>query len=91
MNRRGFLGAILAAAAAPAIVRGQSLMRVATIEELPAPDGFKVAEGSKLLVPDSGLMVGDVFTMAGVTGLHGMLKQFVVRSVCSESGVIEIG
>ena len=28
MNRRGFLGAILAAAAAPAIVRADSLMRI---------------------------------------------------------------
>lgn len=34
MDRRGFLGAILAAAAAPAIVRADSLMRVIPREQL---------------------------------------------------------
>ena len=33
MNRRGFLGSILAAAAAPAIVRADSLMRIRPITE----------------------------------------------------------
>lgn len=32
MNRRGFLGSILAAAAAPAIVRADSLMRIVPAE-----------------------------------------------------------
>lgn len=34
MNRRGFLGAILAAAVAPAIVRADSLMRIIPREQL---------------------------------------------------------
>lgn len=34
MNRRGFLGAILAAASAPAIVRADSLMRIVSHETL---------------------------------------------------------
>lgn len=39
MNRRGFLGSILALAAAPAIVRADSLMRIVAPETLilPAP------------------------------------------------------
>jgi hypothetical protein len=32
MNRRGFIGSILAAAAAPAIVRADSLMRIVPVE-----------------------------------------------------------
>jgi hypothetical protein len=42
MDRRGFLGAILAAAAAPAIVRASSLMKLAP--------GLEIAE-SGLVVP----------------------------------------
>lgn len=71
MNRRGFLGAILAAAAAPAIVRAESLM--------PTRSGILVPEPTKLWRPNPyiiqtmdgglrGLQMGDLFTIAGVSG-----------------------
>ena len=76
MDRRGFLGAILAAASAPAIVRAQSLM--------PTRSGILVPEKTKLWVPEPyvaegkvrvqtlggtrGLRMGDALTIAGVTG-----------------------
>jgi hypothetical protein len=79
MNRRGFLGAILAAASAPAIVRAQSLM--------PTRSGILVPEPTKLWVPKAygggraggkviqtsgghiGFVIGDLFTIAGVSGV----------------------
>jgi hypothetical protein len=42
MDRRGFLGAILAAAAAPAVVRASSLMRVAAIVEPTAEETITI-------------------------------------------------
>lgn len=45
MQRRSFLGAVLASFTAPAIVKASSLMQVR------APGGFKASEGG-LLVPD---------------------------------------
>jgi hypothetical protein len=55
VNRRGFLGSILAGAMAPAIVRASSLMKLAP--------GFEVAE-SGLIVPagDGGLLTIDQIT-----------------------------
>lgn len=50
MNRRGFMGAILAACAAPAIVRADSLMRLA------APEIFVVSPSSGLLVPKADVL-----------------------------------
>lgn len=44
MNRRGFLGAILAAAAAPAIVRAASLMPVAAPKVWTPPDTIFTGE-----------------------------------------------
>lgn len=41
MNRRGFLGSILALGAAPAIVRAESIMRLATPELLAVP-GYEI-------------------------------------------------
>jgi hypothetical protein len=46
MNRRGFMGAILAAATAPAIVKAMNLMPVKVLE-------------SGLLVPDVGLSLAE--------------------------------
>lgn len=41
MNRRGFLGAMLAACAAPAIVRVDSLMRIVPVEtQIILPDSY---------------------------------------------------
>jgi hypothetical protein len=50
MDRRGFLNAILAAAAAPAIVKAANIMPVFARRE------------SGLLVPESGLLVPEVFS-----------------------------
>lgn len=44
MNRRGFLGSILALGAAPAIVRADSLMRIVPMETLVALDAEAMAE-----------------------------------------------
>lgn len=71
MNRRGFLGAILAAATAPAIVRAQSLM--------PTRSGILVPQPVRIWKPKPyvmqtvgggarGLRMGDLFTIAGVSG-----------------------
>jgi hypothetical protein len=48
MNRRGFIGGILAACAAPAIVRADSLMRLA------APNGWGLGP--------SGILMGEIET-----------------------------
>lgn len=62
MNRRGFLGAILAAAVAPAIVRADALMRIVPRDAavLPAPGGLMVPE--KL----SGIFTGEIGSYEGV-------------------------
>lgn len=56
MNRRGFLGSILVAAAAPAIVRADSLMRVIPrdLVILPSEQRFVTAtfEGNQMLTVD---------------------------------------
>jgi hypothetical protein len=50
MNRRGFLGAMLAAAAAPAIVRASSLMPVAAPKIITDPYGeFGIIEGFRFI------------------------------------------
>lgn len=45
MNRRGFLGSILAACAAPAIVRADSLMRIVPMDLLVDDNAEAFAEG----------------------------------------------
>lgn len=55
MNRRGFLGSILALSAAPAIVRADSLMRI-------VPRDALVFHPVAL-----SLDVGDTFSIAGIT------------------------
>ena len=42
MNRRSFISSIIAAAAAPAIVRADSLMRIVPMETIVAVDAFGV-------------------------------------------------
>lgn len=60
MNRRGFLGSILAACAAPAIVRADSLMRI-----VPVDTGILLA-GDKAITACSGLVeYGDFIRYAG--------------------------
>lgn len=93
MNRRGFLGAILAAASAPAIVRAESLM--------PTRSGILVPERPEILRPPvigidetirsgfilslgPGLKLGDIVTIAGVAG------SFVVHKVQEGSGLVNL-
>lgn len=86
-TRRSFLGAMLAACAAPAIVRADSLMRVIPVETeilLPEPtprldivtqaepDGITTRDGSRLTISGNHrLMPGDVISIAGVVGAAG--------------------
>lgn len=46
MNRRGFLGSILALAAAPAIVRADSLMRIVPVETVVIPAESALTEAA---------------------------------------------
>lgn len=95
MNRRGFLGAMLAACAAPAVIRSGVLMPIRAGEiimpgdEIELPDWLKVG-ASQTVSAGAGLIAGDVFTMAGVRDASGMLKRFVVTAV-SAGGVLQIG
>ena len=66
MQRRGFLGAMLAAAAAPAFVRAGSLMRVNT-EIIAAPS--VIAPISSIIAPGHSMRIGDRFTIAGLAGM----------------------
>lgn len=54
MNRRGFLGSILAACAAPAIVRADSLMRIVPREAtiITSTDGITWGAANRLLTID---------------------------------------
>jgi len=81
MNRRGFLGAILAASAAPAIVRAESLMRVSGIVMPKWAQTAKVT-GSILIVSHHGMALGDIFTIAGTR------KNFVVTQLDPHSNRI---
>lgn len=77
MNRRGFLGAILAAGVAPAFVGSSILMPVRKIIE-PKWSADEIAsfddplagwdDLSSMFAPRHGLVVGDIFTLAGVAG-----------------------
>lgn len=70
MNRRGFLGAILAAAAAPAIVRADSLMRI-------VPRELAVA---------SGPVVWETGSLGGFLAPQGLMAQLydnMALCVCS--------
>lgn len=70
MNRRGFLGAILAAAAAPAIVRADSLMRIVPREtEVLTWSGVDLAGGgaSEVVIQ----WIDDVESAMKAQVLHG--------------------
>ena len=85
MNRRGFLAGILAAGMAPALVRAASLMKVVS------PTGL-VAPGPQVILGNPGMIVGDVFTIAGVDAVNpetqvdtGSLRNFVVTATANGS------
>jgi hypothetical protein len=87
-TRRGFLGAMLAACAAPAIVRADSLMRVIPTEtEILLPEPKRIVHPSEFsieLTGPSGLRVGDVIAISGVLGLNGMPRQFTISGVLDD-------
>lgn len=68
LTRRGFLGAILVAGAAPAIVRAESLMKVV---------GFGV-EPKQLILPPS--LTSQIITDAGVSAELALGRLFTVRT-----------
>jgi hypothetical protein len=76
VNRRGFLGSILALGAAPAIVRADSLMRI-------------VAQETTIYVPDSAplLLVPDMsFVTHAVRGLHSRVEiDLLVQAILRDS------
>lgn len=78
-TRRSFLGAILAAAAAPAIIRSEILMpvRQLVLPSDPVAELRRLGDTTIVTSPGS-LRVGDVITIAGVLGAGGMHRQFVV-------------
>jgi hypothetical protein len=76
-TRRSFLGAILAAAAAPAIVKAELIMPVRKILAPPDPVAELRKVGAMSIISTVGLKVGDVITIAGVAGCHA-LQQFIV-------------
>lgn len=76
MNRRGFLGSILAAAAAPAIVRAESLMRIIVpSDEIILPGWMETASlaaarpAISTILGAGGFSVGDLITISGFKGL----------------------
>lgn len=87
MNRRGFLGAMLALGAAPAIVRASSLMRLAPSMEL---------TDSGLIVPRSGLIAGNqLLTIEDITNealrvFSDAATRFKIASV-SHPGAFKVG
>lgn len=93
-TRRGFLGAMLAACAAPAIVRADSLMRVIPLdtEILLPPDPVKeflkaadelLAQASVIQTSGHNLLPGDLFTIAGWAG-----SIFRVTTIISDSSLV---
>ena len=70
MNRRGFLGSILAAAAAPAIVRADSLMRIVPVDTI-------ALETGELWVTD--LIRYDGLDLAAKLRLQGQLVRELIR------------
>jgi hypothetical protein len=66
MQRRGFLGAILAAGVAPAFVGSSVLMPVRKV--LAAEPAQIIAPASTIFAPSGGIIPGDVFTIAGIAG-----------------------
>lgn len=67
MNRRGFLGAILAAAVAPAIVRADALMRIVP-RETTVHHWDVTCEPGGVMVPDefSGIFTGELGRWNGI-------------------------
>lgn len=85
-TRRGFLGAILAAGMAPAVVGSGILM---PIKKVWVPDEPVLTPAETVnIVGGHGLRIGDRFTISGMTAPAGGLAMFTVTSVVS--GVVTV-
>lgn len=85
MNRRSFLGAMLAAAAAPAIVKADNLMKIVVpSKELFVPSQEIAAPAYSLVIgPANCICVGDFIRIT----IGNLTQQFVVTSTaCHPSG-----
>lgn len=82
-SRRGFLGAILAAAAAPAIVKAGVLMPVRPRIIVP-PRKIVVYEGGA-----HGLRNGDIITMSGVYAPDGSLQRLRIKHMTQHTYALE--
>lgn len=104
-TRRGFLGAMLAACAAPAFIKAEILMPVRQII-LPPPMTIvpplsdemldnvgRALERSNEVLADAFLKKGDIFTISGRYAVGSkLLQQFVVTSeVTADSTRIDLG
>ena len=84
--RRGFLAAMFAACAGPAIVRASSLMPGRVLERteggiLAPKHGILKVGGLFDPVVSPRLMKGEIFTIAGLFTATGALKQFIVTDI----------
>ena len=85
MQRRGFLGALLAAGVAPTFVGSSVLMpvrKIITPEPLPLQH--------TVIFPSFELVEGDTITIAGIfeSGRSGRLKEFRIKQVVDGTAVI---
>lgn len=91
MQRRGFLGAMLAACTAPAFVRSGVLMPINAGEiivpdsKIIVPEEQVLPVGASILTASNMLALGAVFTVAGQRDKRGQLIQFTVTSVVGSS------
>ena len=77
-SRRSFLGAMLAACAAPAIVRASSLMKVVTVSEVP-PVGLEATESGILVPKVAPLLRGEIGTIEGFSFIEASDSRDLIR------------
>jgi hypothetical protein len=87
-SRRGFLGALLACAVAPAFVRAESLMPVRQIilpeQDIIVPEPMVFEPATIQTTGAFGLAQGDIITIAGYVGT------FVITSAVTEGRDIDL-
>ena len=81
MNRRGFIGSILALGASPAIVRADALMRIVPLDVVVVSEGWS-AEGIQFYESDLTLTLDD-FSRRFIQPAMAALVQDVERDVLS--------
>ncbi len=82
MNRRGFLGAILALGAAPAIVRAESLMRIKPV--LLPGDDFQYFPGLGVALPRNALITPTILAQEALE----ILERHLVFAPRIEPGAV---